>query len=131
VTDLAVPAAILDAMLGHCRAGLPNEACGILAGAGRVTRHVPMRNAEQSPHWYRFDPAAQLAAYADLDTAGLDVLAVYHSHPTSSAYPSQADVELAVPDVVQVIVSLRGAEPRVRAFRITTGAVGELLLRVV
>jgi proteasome lid subunit RPN8/RPN11 len=48
---------------------------------------------------------------------GIEVLAVYHSHPTSEPVPSRTDLERNYSsEVVNVIISLKDAEPRVRGW---------------
>ena len=50
----------------------------------------------------------------------LQVLAVYHSHPTSEAVPSRTDLERNYsPEVVNLIVSLQTTEAVVRGWWLT------------
>ena len=47
---VVIPAAVRDEIVAHARAGLPNEACGILAGRdGRVERFFPARARRAEP----------------------------------------------------------------------------------
>ena len=47
------------------------------------------------------------------------LVAIYHSHTRSIAYPSATDVaRAAFPRQVYVLISVRGRDPEVRAFRI-------------
>jgi proteasome lid subunit RPN8/RPN11 len=51
--------------------------------------------------------------------AGLQLRAIYHSHPATAARPSEEDIRLAYdPGVSYVIVSLAEENPAVRSFRI-------------
>ncbi|HEY3315628.1 MAG TPA: M67 family metallopeptidase [Bacillota bacterium] len=115
----------------HCLDERPNEACGLLVGlGGRVTRVCKVRNVEGSPFDYRVDPEDQFRVMQEMERDGLELTAIYHSHPTSDARPSPKDVRLAYyPEAFQVIVSLRG-EPAVRAFHIVDGRVEEASLIV-
>ena len=58
---------------------------------------------------------------------GRDLVAIYHSHPRTRAYPSSTDVAKATyPDASYMIVSLQDpAIPEIRAFRILEGRVSE------
>lgn len=65
-----------------------------------------------------------------MDEKGEELVAIYHSHPLSQPYPSPTDrAEAHYPDAFYVLVSLRSAEPELRAFRITgDGAVKEVVI---
>ncbi len=129
---MVIPGAVRDAIVAHARAGLPNEACGILAGLdGRVERFFPAEPDEPSPYYYRIESRDQIRIMNAIDEAGLDLLGIYHSHTSSPAYPSRTDAEQAFwPDAVYVIVSLAGADPDVRGYRIHDMSITEEALRV-
>lgn len=115
-------------MLSHCREACPNEACGILAGKGRgVLRIYKMGNTERSPVSYLMDPGEQLRVMKEMRADDLSMVAIYHSHPSSSAYPSPKDVSLAFyEEAVYVIASLAGEAPEVKAFSIREGEIREV-----
>jgi proteasome lid subunit RPN8/RPN11 len=67
----------------------------------------------------------------EIEAAGLELGAIYHSHTRTEPYPSQTDINLAFyPDAVYVIVGLAAREPDVRAFSIRDGQVTESELEV-
>ncbi len=115
-------------MLAQARDELPNECCGLLAGKvtpsvhesfslGIVRKHYPLVNDAASPTEYLSDPKSMFDAYRDMHAENLDVLAVYHSHPTSDPVPSRTDVERNYsPDVVNLIISLKNETPDVRGW---------------
>ncbi len=116
-------------MIGHCLDGLPEEACGLLAGApgtDDVSVCYPTRNVEESARVYTVDPLAHLRADRDAESRGLEIVGVFHSHTHTAAYPSPTDVAQA-PDAAwhYVIVSLKDPVPVVRAYRIVEGAIDE------
>jgi [CysO sulfur-carrier protein]-S-L-cysteine hydrolase len=117
---VVIPAAVRDEIVAHARAGLPNEACGILAGVdGRVARFFPAESDEPSPYYYRIESRDQIRIMNEIDEAGLDLVGIYHSHTSSPAFPSRTDAEQAFwPDAVYVIVSLANPEADVRGYRI-------------
>ena len=106
------------ALIGHARGEFPRECCGLLAGrAGRVERIYRGTNIDRSPYTYMMDPKEQLFAFKEMEAAGLELLGIYHSHPTGPAEPSALDLARNYyPDAVHIIVSLSGPEPVVRAF---------------
>lgn len=122
---LTICRAHVDEVLAHCRSRYPKEACGILAGAAgspqwEVTGVYPMANVEDSPIGYSMDPREQLKVEKAMRQAGQRMLAIYHSHTASAAYPSSVDVSLAIsPDVSYVLVSLQDqAAPVVKSYQI-------------
>ena len=69
---------------------------------------IRVANSAASPLRYEMDPQEQYNALKTIEDAGGELLAIYHSHTKSAAYPSQTDVNQAVawPDQVYLIVSL-------------------------
>src|SRR5262245_57606477 len=97
----------------------------MIAGRGDTAVRVHRAtNSEGSPFMYVMDPQEQLRLMDEIDDAGDDLLAVYHSHTRSAAYPSRTDVELAFfPETLYVIVSVADRDaPEIRAFRISRSA---------
>jgi proteasome lid subunit RPN8/RPN11 len=126
-----LPRALADELVAHARSELPNEACGLLGGRDGVARTFhPTRNADASPYRYTIDPQDALVAF-DIEDAGDELVAIYHSHTKSEAYPSRTDVELASwPDAAYVIVSLASDPPEIRAFDLAGGAVAEIPVEI-
>lgn len=124
-----IEAAIIDSMVEHARSEAPLECCGLLMGqAGRITRLRRIRNLAQSPVRYEMAPAELFRFFKDLRGSGLQHLGIYHSHPSSEAFPSATDVAQAFyPDCAYLILSLLApGVPSVRAFSIVGGLVAEL-----
>ncbi|MGB2695355.1 MAG: M67 family metallopeptidase [Dehalococcoidia bacterium] len=122
-----------DEIIAHAREDAPNECCGIIAGNdGSATKLYRAVNAEASPYRYNVDPKDLLKIYRDIDDHGWDVLAIYHSHTHTEAYPSPTDVRLAAwPEAYYLIVSLANEKkPVLRAFRIKGGVVDEAKIEV-
>jgi proteasome lid subunit RPN8/RPN11 len=113
---------VWSGMVGHAYDGLPNEACGLLAGppaSTRATAFYPCRNAAESSRVYTIDPKDHLRADRDAEARGLEIIGVMHSHTHTDAYPSPTDLAQA-PDPAwhYVIVSLRQEAPVLRSYRI-------------
>ena len=69
---MVIPAAVRDEIVAHARAGLPNEACGILAGSGdRVERFYPAEPDEPSPFYYRIESRDQIRIMRETERAEL------------------------------------------------------------
>jgi proteasome lid subunit RPN8/RPN11 len=86
----------------HCA---PEEACGLVGGrAEQVSQIIPIINELHSPVRFRMLPEDQLKAMLLLEDSDLDLLAVYHSHPSGPAEPSQTDLkEFFYPGAVMII----------------------------
>ncbi|MGZ3587778.1 MAG: Mov34/MPN/PAD-1 family protein [Candidatus Limnocylindrales bacterium] len=131
-----LPAGLREELVAWARAGVPNEACGILAGersayaGGLPLAFHPLANAAASPFFYRIDPAEQLRIMLALDDAGQEVWGIFHSHVRSAARPSPTDVRLAFyPDALYLLCSLQDPDlPDVRAWSICDGVVTEVRL---
>ena len=126
-----LPAALRDDILAHARAEAPKEACGLVAGRNaRATRVIRCTNAHPAAVTrYTIDPREQLRAFRDMEANGEDLVAIYHSHPATQAYPSPTDrAEAHYPEAVYVLVSLRDTDPDLRAFEIKDGWVREVPL---
>lgn len=122
---MRLPSALADQIIEHARAEFPNECCGLIAGSGDLaTRVLPTTNAEGTPFMYVMDPREQMELMDAIEDAGEDLVAIYHSHTRSAAYPSKTDVELAFfAEPLYVIVSLQDSDqPVIRAFRLARSA---------
>ncbi len=140
-TMLSIKKSDFEVIVNHCKAGLPNEACGMLGGKdGRVEKVYPMKNSKPGPDYYEMDPEEQFRVMKDIRESGMQLIGLFHSHPTGQAYPSVVDVQQAYwpgtelpnyPDAVYIIVSLAdGSNPVARGFLIEEGKVNEVTLSV-
>ena len=111
-----------DEMVAHALEERPFECCGLLAGlpAGTVTHLYRLVNEAASPVEYLSEPQSLFAAHRAMRQLGIDILAIYHSHPSSEPVPSRTDLaeNFYGPDVAHLIISLKDAEPAVRAWRL-------------
>lgn len=125
---------LVDEMVAHAREDLPNECCGMVGGRdGEATEVVRVVNAAATPLRYEMDPQGQYNALKQIEDNGGELLAIYHSHTRSAAYPSQTDVNQAVawPDQVYVIVSLEDEDnPDVKAFMLKDLKIADAELEV-
>ncbi|MCA1688979.1 MAG: M67 family metallopeptidase [Actinobacteria bacterium] len=124
---------MLDDIIAHAEADAPNECCGMIAAAGgQATRVYRATNTAASPLRYELDGLEQYRIQTEIEDAGWELGAIYHSHTRSPPLPSQTDINLAFyPDALYVIVGVAGDAPEVRAFRIVDAAVEEVALAVV
>ena len=131
---IVVSPGILVEVVQHARGCFPEEACGFLVGReDRIERFVPAENALESKTAYSVEPLFLFELFQELRASGESLVAIYHSHPTGEATPSQRDVaEAYYPDSAHVIVSLRDEKhPEVRAFRVIDDDVTEIELHAI
>jgi proteasome lid subunit RPN8/RPN11 len=130
--EVRIPQALIDQIVAHARADAPNECCGMVASEdGRAVRVFEATNAAASPLRYEIEPRDQLRIQNEIDDAGWDLGAIYHSHTRSAPYPSQTDINLAFyPEALYIIVGVAGDEPEVRTYRIVDGRVRDATLEV-
>jgi proteasome lid subunit RPN8/RPN11 len=102
---IVVRAADWRRMLALVEASAPLEACGLLAGSGeRVSRVIPVENVERSRTRFRMEPRAQVQRLIEIERDGLELLGIYHSHPSGPSGPSPTDrAEAAYPGAAWLI----------------------------
>jgi [CysO sulfur-carrier protein]-S-L-cysteine hydrolase len=130
---MRIAQSLIDQIVAHAREDMPNECCGMIGGLDGEGRTVyRAANAEASPLRYSIDAREQFRLMREIEEAGEELTAIYHSHTKSPAYPSQTDVNLAGwPDAVYLIASLAEAEaPDVRGFWIRDGRIEDAELLV-
>lgn len=123
---LRIPRSVHDDLIAHALEGIPLEICGILGGReGAVAKAFRMTNTDASNEHFTLDPREQFAVAKALRAEGLEMIAVYHSHPESPARPSAEDIRLAyMPGISHVIISVMDPQaPVLRSFRIEEGVV--------
>lgn len=134
---LLLPRSLYEALVAQAKTEAPLECCGLLAGTrgadgtAVATVRYPLVNAARSPVLFESEPRSMLDACRDIDARGLEILAVYHSHPTSAPVPSKTDRERNFSeDVLNVIVGLLTEPPTVRAWWLTADdqRAGELVV---
>ena len=128
---LIIPPAIRSEIVDHARDHAPRECCGVIAGrAGEVTRLYRLTNLEPGNTRYLIDDTEFYQTYWAIENGGDEVLAVYHSHPETVAWPSATDIAHATwPEAVYLICSLADPDaPVLRGFRIVEGEVTEVTI---
>jgi len=115
---MRIAQSLIDEMVAHAREDLPNECCGMVGGTDGEARTVyRARNEFASP--LRFGVHSEdlfRITQKEMPARGEELIAIYHSHTKSPAYPSQTDLNEAQkswPDAIWVIVSLEDPDAAV------------------
>jgi len=130
--SLSLTPGVWQAMRRQVSRLAPLEACGLLAGINRrVEMSIGVRNADQSPVRFHMEPLEQWRAFQRIESAGLELLGIYHSHPDGPDRPSLTDIAEAMYPVVQIIWYRQEGKWRARGFRIEAVKVREVALELV
>lgn len=117
-------------ILDHLAACLPEEGCGILAGPpGVCSTAFMITNDQHSPVSFLMNPQEQLQAFLRLEELGIELNAIFHSHPSGPQIPSQTDVdEFAYPGAILLICVPLDGDWVIRGFEIQEKDVTEITL---
>lgn len=119
-------------MLDYVDQQAPLEACGLLAGKNNMVEEViSIRNQAQSPVRFVMDPYEQLHAFDWIDSSGLELLGIFHSHPAGPETASTTDIAEAAYEVVHLIWSKNQNGWTARGFWIENDNASELTLQIV
>ncbi len=83
-------------LLEHAEKEIPNESCAILFGEitqeNSIVREIFLtKNIEESPVNFTISNEQLIQGYDLAEKKHMDVVAIFHSHPNSRAYPSETD----------------------------------------
>ena len=121
----------LQKMIAHVDSLAPLEACGLLAGKNSTVESViEVTNQAQSPVRYVMNPIEQLHAFEWIESNALDLLAIFHSHPTGPETISPTDIAEAAYDVVYVVLVRVDGQWLARGFWIEDGGYYEVTLHI-
>jgi proteasome lid subunit RPN8/RPN11 len=118
-------------MRRHVSRCAPREACGLLSGTReQVIWSQGIPNAEASPVRFRMEPRAQWRAFQRMESAGLELVGIYHSHPNGPARPSPTDIAGNMYPVAQLIWFREKGRWQARGYNIENGISVEIPLEI-
>ena len=117
-TNFRIPFNIFQDLIEHASSNVSEEVCGLLAGkANRVVKLIRVENSLHSPIRYRMDSKQELHAILSIEDEGLDLLAIYHTHPNGPGTLSETDLrENNFPSVLQLLVHQKDGIWQVNAY---------------
>lgn len=132
--DIKIPRRITNELLHLAQLSPTTEVCGLVSSkAGIPHRCYPIDNVADNPEQrFLLNGQQQIQAMTAIREHGEDFFAVFHSHPTSPAIPSETDIKMAnYPNIIQLIISLstKGIL-ELRAFKLETSQPQEVNLTV-
>jgi len=86
----------IEILTKHSIKNSPNESCAILFGSTDddqvIIKEIFLtKNIENSPVNFTISNEELISAYQEAERKKLDVSGIFHSHPSSVAYPSSTD----------------------------------------
>lgn len=118
-------------MLEYVRSHAPLESCGLLAGKNsKVEKIFFVENQARSAVRYVMNPNEQLTAFEWIDSNDMELLGIFHSHPTGPETVSPTDISEAAYAVVYVIFSCVNDVWRTRGFWIENNDYMETSLKI-
>jgi len=130
---LSLPAEIAVQIVEHALNGYPAEVCGLVAGRNGVAiAAYSGRNISPTPAvTYELDHDT-LARIIEFEDAGLELVAIYHSHPRGPATLSPTDIARACyPDSIYLVISLATPErPELMGYRIGLTATEQVKVEI-
>ena len=120
-------------ILQYVSSSAPQEACGLLGGeGGRARRIVAIDNVAADPsRRYEMDAPQLLRALFAFEREGLELCAIWHSHPDGKPLPSAEDIRAASwPEVCQLIVGFTNGRSELGAWRIASGEASRVPLQI-
>lgn len=119
--SVILPPSLLQKMIEHAEAALPNECCGVLGGRGKVITAVyPVENDLAAPDRFQANPRDLFDSVRKIRTCNEEMLGIYHSHPNGPAEPSPTDRdENYYPGLFYFIISLQNPRADARCYVMT------------
>jgi len=117
-------------LLQHCQDLYPEEACGVLLGINEksstssstsITSSIAITNIHPNKKIaFQFDPQQWVNAVYSASRQGLEIVGIYHSHPTSEALPSDHDYQGFIGEnTLYAILSLKQKDsPQIRIYHV-------------
>jgi proteasome lid subunit RPN8/RPN11 len=98
ITDLKISLRDIELIQAELEGNKPYEACGVLVGTingstAHVEKALPVTNVKRTRTSFELDPQRFYDAWNEAEKSGKEIVGVYHTHPVSSAVPSQWDRE--------------------------------------
>jgi [CysO sulfur-carrier protein]-S-L-cysteine hydrolase len=113
--SISLTAGQIEELASIAKDVLPDESCALLLGENNIVVEIlPMRNVDESPITFSIESTELVQAYNLAESKGLQVIAIFHSHPAKPS-PSSTDIKfMEINPVVWLIYST--TEWRLKAY---------------
>ncbi len=119
---MEIPSRVLHLIEQEAKAAFPKESCGLLIakkGENLILDAIPAPNLSEGPDQFLIDPEFHLKTQRELREKGLEIMGVYHSHPSGDSKPSKKDKKgQPTPGFYWLITAFNGKnDPKSSLFR--------------
>ncbi|WP_194842003.1 Mov34/MPN/PAD-1 family protein [Gracilibacillus salitolerans] len=117
---ISLPNDIYEKMIAEGENNLPDEACGLLAGYHHQVRSFwPLQNQLKSSTRFFVPKEMVTTAVKSIQNRKEQVLAIFHTHPSTKPVPSQFDlIHHPNEEVDMVIISYKYQIPQIKWYQI-------------
>ncbi|HSB49924.1 MAG TPA: M67 family metallopeptidase [Nitrosopumilaceae archaeon] len=118
--SIVITKAQKELLLEHASNYNPNESCAILFGVNENEKSTVKdvflaENIDESPVNFTISNEELLKAYQIAEKKNLDIVGIFHSHPSADAFPSSTDKKFMHANPVVWIIS-SGKSSELKAF---------------
>jgi proteasome lid subunit RPN8/RPN11 len=132
IKEIQLSRKITNQLLHLAQISPEQEVCGLIGSSNNIASSCyPIENTADQPETrFQLDAKQQINAISAMREKNETLFAIYHSHPTTPAFPSTTDIKLATyPEAVYLIISLNTKGVlEIRGFKIINESVEEITL---
>ena len=118
ILDTKFSKIVSEQMALAAKKAYPNECCGILVGKKSEKGEIEVTEIREASNQFQgqksvhfqIDPLFIYRLEQELESRGLEIVGVYHSHPDCPAILSKEDEKYMVPGLEYVIMSVQKSE---------------------
>lgn len=133
ISAFEIKKSVYEEMILYCQHELPHEGCGLLSGTQFNGINLwKIKNESLNSNRFTMSKESIERTSKNANKIGEKISGIFHSHPSSPAYPSSHDIgNNPYPNLAYLIVSFYKGKVEVGCFQIIEGMVIPLELIVV
>lgn len=124
---------VYEDMISYCQSILPYEACGLLSGGdGTGDSLWKLKNESPSPNRFTMSKEEIKKAVTKMNEQGERLSGIFHSHPSTHAFPSSHDIKNnSYIHLAYIIVSFYKGKIEVGCFKTNGKTVNPMKLLII
>lgn len=111
---------LLREMVNYCKRHLPYEGCGLISGTDNTGLTLwKLPNESRSVSGFSMSERSVAMALKQMQLKGEQLTGIFHSHPSTSAYPTKKDIKYnPYSNIAYIIVSFHTQPPEIGCFHV-------------